>query len=760
MNMKKTLFFVLAWALLNFWGCAGLQGPKEAPEEIVLETGMEGMSERPSGPTSRVRQDTLDRAAADEATKKILEDLKKRDEAFNAQLRAATAQTSPSSLGPVAVSRPPGESGLQKISFDFYNTDILDVIQLFMKLLGVNYNLYPGLSGKISLHVEDEFSREQIEALLLGLLRMYDIAVLKEDSVWNFMPLANLPQKLSAGDIAVGEYHEPARGQVIQAFRIRFIKAAELMKVVQPYLSKGAMLYQDDVQGILLVCDFPHVLAKIQALIPLFDVSVFADVTMKAYTLKYATAEDVVKEMNGLVKEFGLSNGGPHSKISFLGFNRLNKLLVAAKDPQLFAFADAWVAEMDQEIPQLLKEEQQENIYVYYAQNSNAKDMVTTLEGMFKPEKSQKEERDKKTKEGEAVPMGQQIKEREEAQRKEEAKEGQAPPAEVPSAPTEAAAFSLVSKDAVSVGEVSGTLTGDVQFVVDENTNAILIRCNGADYKKVKSVMDKLDLYPRQVLIEVVIAEISLDESMALGMEWQYIFQADGAKNTIGVSSGLGVIGGTTSSISSGLSYLVDNTNKLKAALKAYADKNRVNILSSPHILSSDNTEAHINIGEEVPIVTSELRTNPEGTTNTSVDKTIQYRKVGVILDVTPHINENGMVRMEISQEVSKLLDKTVKGIDSPLFSQRELKTTLAVNDEQTVVIGGLIEQVKTLKNSGIPGLNRIPLLKYLFGYEGHKIENKELMLFITPHVIKSVEDSSFLTKDFMDRLQAMKQSF
>ena len=753
--MKKIRFFSLVIFSLCVLGCTTMRSGEERGPGVRLDSGIQDIQKGADDDSSSQDKDMLERQAADQATQKILEDIQRKDAAFTSRMNEITGSVPSRQLGMQPLSDPGTSTGAQKISFDFFNTDVLDVIKLFMKLLDANYNIHPGLSGKISLHIEDEFTRDQIESLMLGLLRMYDIAAVKEGSVWNFMPVANMAQRLGSEDMAFGQYQKPTRGQVIQAFRIKFIKTGELVKVIQPYLSKGAMLFQEDAQGILLVCDFPHVLSKIQALIPLFDVSVFADVTMKIYTLQYATAEDVVKELNGLVKEFGLSEGGPHSRISFLGFNRLNKLLVATKDAQLLEFADAWVRELDQDVPLLLQEEQQENIYVYYAQNANAADMVETLEGLFK-DQGQKE--DEKKSGDEALPLGQQIKEQEQAEKAREAKEGKAPapPKEKESGPAQPAP----TRDGVSVGEVSGELTGEVQFVVDENTNAILIRCNGSDYKKVKSVMDKLDLYPRQVLIEVVIAEISLDESMSMGMEWQYIFDVGSATSTLGISSGLGVIGGTETAISSGLSYLVENTNKLTAALKAYAQKNKVNILSSPHILSSDNTEAKINVGEEVPIVTSELRTNPEGTTNTSVDKTIQYRKVGIILTVTPHINENGMVRMEISQEVSKLLDKTVKGVESPLFSQRELQTTLAVNDEQTVVIGGLIEQVKTLKNSGIPGLNRIPLFKYLFGYEGHSIENKELMLFITPHVIKSVEDSSFLTRDFMERLREMKQSF
>ena len=307
---------------------------------------------------------------------------------------------------------------------------------------------------------------------------------------------------------------------------------------------------------------------------------------------------------------------------------------------------------------------------------------------------------------------------------------------------------------------VSGSLGGPVTFVVDTITNAILVRSSSADYKKIRPIIKKLDIYPKQVLIEVRIAEVQLDESSKLGIEWKYLMNnilGTGASGGLSVDSGLGTIGGGESAIGSGLSYLVVNTGRFAAAVKASADQNHLNILSSPHILASDNQEAKINIGDEVPLVTSEYRTTDSGSTATTVDKTIQYRSVGIILTVTPHINDNGMVRMEIAQEVSNVSTKTVEGVNSPVFSKRAASTVMSVQDGQTIVIAGLMQQISSNGYSGVPFVSRIPLLRYFFGYEGKSFRNNELMIFITPHVILNTQDSDFISSGFLQRLKSIQ---
>ena len=178
-------------------------------------------------------------------------------------------------------------------------------------------------------------------------------------------------------------------------------------------------------------------------------------------------------------------------------------------------------------------------------------------------------------------------------------------------------------------------------------------------------------------------------------------------------------------------------------------------VLSSPHILASDNQPATIDIGSEVPVVTGTTQTSG-GTVTTQ--QNVQYRNTGVLLTVTPHINDTGLVRMEVSQEVSELSDKQVQGISSPIFSKRKAETMLAVQDGQTIVIGGMIRRSRTDNYSGIPLLSRIPILKNLVGYQNKGWENTELMLFITPHVVSHNEDAEFVSRRFLQRLADVKK--
>jgi general secretion pathway protein D len=312
---------------------------------------------------------------------------------------------------------------------------------------------------------------------------------------------------------------------------------------------------------------------------------------------------------------------------------------------------------------------------------------------------------------------------------------------------------------AEGVGSFAGKLRGQVSFVVDESTNSILVKCVGSDYRVIKGVIEKLDIFPRQVLIEVLIAEINLDETNKLGVEWQYIFDLSGSGTArlgnLSVSNLL-----TSGPLTNGMSYLVANTERFKAAIQASATDNNVQILSSPHVLASDNQKATIDIGQEVPVITSQTLKDDSTSTVTSTDQSIQYRNTGIILSVTPHINEKGLVRMEVSQEVSELSDKFIEGIPSPIFSKRKAETSLSVKDGQTIVIGGLIRQSRTDTYTGVPGLSRIPILRNLMGTQSKGWANTELMLFITPHVIVHNEDAEFISRKFVERLDTVKGSF
>ena len=641
----------------------------------------------------------------------------------------------------------------QQVSLDYLNADVTEIARQILNQLGESYVIHPGIKGAVSVHVNEPLTRTQILDMLQGLLRMNGAIMLRDGEMWRVVPMAEAPALAPLeGIFLAGDGRTPNRGQMVRAFNLDYVPAAEMMNVLKPFLSKGALVYANAERGMLLVCDFPHALLKIEQIINLFDVSVFADSHMRVYTLRYVPAGDMVKELERLAVTAGINTPKGPQSVSFLALERLNLLLVVTKTPRLLEFMDVWVDELDQDIPQLVKAGRAENIFVYYVQNGDAKEIVASLEGVFAPRQSAerrtaavRDEDDDGGRQDRARPTGASTA----AQREDQAGGDNLPigqqiaqQRETPRAQAGAGSQGIV-----------GNLSGEVSFVVDQTTNSILTRANGDDYRTILSVIEKLDIYPKQVLIEVIIAEVALTDEMQLGVDWRYLLDLPGnASLDFNLDN---------PAISGGLAVTMADGNRLRATLSAFASDNRTQILSSPHILSSNHTEAKIDIGQEVPILTQTTETidttDPDNVS--SVQQNIQYRNTGILLSVTPHINERGLVRMEISQEISSIEDTSVGAINSPLFRKRLATTTVVVNDAQTIVIGGLMEQENTDNSNNVPFIRRIPLLNYLFGYENKRFVNRELLIFITPHVVESREDNDFISRNFLKRLQSIKRN-
>ena len=307
------------------------------------------------------------------------------------------------------------------------------------------------------------------------------------------------------------------------------------------------------------------------------------------------------------------------------------------------------------------------------------------------------------------------------------------------------------------------TVTGEVKIVVDEVNNAIIIKATPQDYIQVLKTIKTLDIIPKQVLVEVLIAEVTLDKNTEFGVEWT--FASDYAKlggykgiDRFGQNFSLGGLGAdlTQALPQSGFSYAFA-ADALEAFLRAYARENEVNILSSPHILVADNTEAKIEVGKEVPIVTSEYTpTNIQA--DTSLSRSIEYRDTGILLTVTPRINDKGLVAMEVNQEVSDVSEQRIEGISSPIILKRQAETNLVVQDGRTIVIGGLIREKNDHTMEGIPYLSKIPYLGMLFSYNRETVEKVELLFLITPHVVKTFEEAELVTREFKERVKGLQK--
>ena len=384
------------------------------------------------------------------------------------------------------------------------------------------------------------------------------------------------------------------------------------------------------------------------------------------------------------------------------------------------------------------------NVFVYFVQNGKAKDLAEVLKQVYQPGRDKKEFRERVVT-TEAAP----------------GPRGVRPAPTTPAAPTPAPAQPAAAPRAEAM--TGGLPEGEINIVVDEVTNALIIRAYPRDYQAILETIKKLDLYPKQVLIEVLLAEVSLSELTKYGLEFstfQDNFVRGGAGGRVyDYTVGMGGIAATDfTKFSSGIRYAVTSAGKLAAAVHAAASENRLKVISSPHILASNNKEAKIQIGASQPILTNTYTTT--GTSSPGVvEGTIEYKDIGIILTVTPRISDSKLVTMEISIEDSNVSYTQLGNLAAiPVFGKKTAKTTLSIMEGQMIVIGGLIEESKDVTKTGVPFLSKIPILGALFGYHTYDVGKTETVLMLTPRVIADMNESAAVTMEFQEKVQAIKK--
>ncbi len=319
----------------------------------------------------------------------------------------------------------------------------------------------------------------------------------------------------------------------------------------------------------------------------------------------------------------------------------------------------------------------------------------------------------------------------------------------------------------------AGELSGEISITAYEDINAIIIKASPRDYLTILETLKKLDIPPKQVLIEVMIAEVTLDESTQFGLEW--LVKGSSGKNVGfgGYASTPGnfytsntsgrIVDFTFSPVSSSGAFVnILDPKKFNALLSMSASRGNLRVLASPHILAVDNKEATIEIGDDIPIATG-LTQQPAtggGATTLVSSGQIQYRTAGIILNVTPHISEKNKVTLKIKQEYSSSGgSELVAGQEFPKFIKRSAETTAIVQSGHTLVIGGLISENNSKNRTGIPLLSKLPLIGYLFGSTTDTYKRTELLLLVTPYVISNLSEADQITKQFQDRVKTIREN-
>ncbi|MEO0368640.1 MAG: type II secretion system secretin GspD [Pseudomonadota bacterium] len=289
------------------------------------------------------------------------------------------------------------------------------------------------------------------------------------------------------------------------------------------------------------------------------------------------------------------------------------------------------------------------------------------------------------------------------------------------------------------------------KVIADDSSNSIIIAGSPRDYKVVREAMAELDGVPLQVLVEARIVELTLKDELEYGLEWFL----NGSRASSNTSATLDFGNTGITALQPGFGYLVERAGEVRAALNGLADDSRLKVLSSPSLMVLNNRAASILVGDEVPIPTRQAVSNisPDAPTVNE----IEYRNTGILLTVTPRVNSSGMVTMDISQEVSSVVNNTSSQIDAPTIQQRQLNSTVSIRSGQTVVLGGLIREQQSDRDAGVPLLKDLPALGKLFSNVENVSQRTELVVLITPRVVTNQADTDAITNEFKQKMIGLR---
>lgn len=620
----------------------------------------------------------------------------------------AEADSEPAAPADRQASGPSGPN--TRFRFNCVDCDLLEFVRNIANELKLNYVVDPNVQGVVNILTYGEMRRGDLMPLLETVLQINGAAMVRTGPVYRILPSRNAKQlpleiRRDPGSSASPE----GDSRVLQIVPVKFVPAADMAGLLNPYLSGGGDITYHEAANFLIITDTPANVGKLLELVEVFDSDVFGGKRVRVYALENSRATSLVEELQSIFEGYALSG---ESSARFVSIPRLNSILAISPSTGMVEEIDRWIAQLDQS--GLNREIRN---YFIKVQNGQATEIAALLLEIYgRPDRSEDEL---------FPPPG---------VRAEAAQAGDADPA----------------------ASSAQMIQGEIKIVADEQNNALIVQCSPEDFEVIEETIRELDRVPRQVLINVKIYEVILDDELSMGVS--AFLQDRGNPVVPSPSTTTASYGAAAAGLNLATRALMGNTRELVAFLNAAEIRRRSRVLSAPSVIASDNVSARIQVGSQIPILTSQ-GVVPGGTGGSSLfSNTIQNRNTGVILNVTPRINAGGWVTLVVEQEVSSPGPPPAGGIQSPSINIRSVNTQVTVKNAQTIAIGGIISETKGNSRNGVPLLGRIPGLGLLFGSTSRKTSRTELIALITPHVIEDIEQASDLTDALKSTLKGLKK--
>jgi len=614
----------------------------------------------------------------------------------------------------------PGEG----FELNFVDTDISTVVaSVIGEALGLPYLVDPQVKGTISLQAARPLSRTEILPALEAALRVQGAALIAANGGYNVVPLKDAPRQITALQTA-GE-RRPGYG--IKIVPLQYVSAAEMEKLLRPFALDGAILRVDESRNLLLLAGPSQELATLTGVVQTFDVDWLAGMSFAVFPLEYASARTIAEE---LTQVFADPKSPIANLVKLVPLARLNSLVVMTPQPEYLKKVEAWVKQLDTGAGTPGR-----RVYVFEVQNGKAVDMANSLNDILSLS---------------ATPYVSASNAQERERARSGVGGGDGPQADGVGGLPDGGRSRYQTPPNYGTGAGIGGGNGGMKIVPNEESNSLLIFATAEEFATVEGAMKRLDVEPIQVLLEASLAEVTLNDNLRFGLQWAY--QSDQGPVTLSE-----VGSGAVARQFPGFSYLYTGRQNIQAVLNTLETLTDVNVVSSPKLLVLNNHEAQLQVGDQVPIAT-QTAVSTIGD-NSPIINSVELRDTGIILRVTPRANKNGLVLLDIAQEVSDVVPTTTSDIDSPTIQQRKVSSSVAVHDGETIALGGLIRDQRSKSRAGIPLLQRVPLLGPLFGSTDNSRRRTELIVLITPRVIRSRREASEMMDELREQFRTLRKT-
>ncbi|HLX29260.1 MAG TPA: type II secretion system secretin GspD [Casimicrobiaceae bacterium] len=670
---------------------------------------------------------------------------------------------------------PPPASRGGPVVLNFEGADLREVVRNILgDILNESYTIDPNVGGQVTIRTTAGIPRDALHATLETILRMNGATMVREGTLWKILPQTAAERGNVTPQLGNSTRALPA-GYSVQIVPLRYIGAAEMLKILEPFAKDAQALRADITRNLLILSGTEPELRHLRETIDTFDIDWMAGMSAGVFTLQNADVKSVSAELDKII---GDKNTSPLTGIlRIIPIERMNALLVISPNPEYIDQAKKWIERLDSGSGEGVR------FYVYNLRNQRAEHIGPLLQQAFTGQVTQTFPTPAPTL-APGTPAGSII----------SAPSFQSQSLLQPNTPAAAAARSAPAATGAAAGGAAGAVVGslaargrtgvggvagaegagvvrNIQVVADKDQNTILIVATPSEYSIIEQALRKLDVPSRQVMIEVTIAQVKLDDQLNFGIDWAFKggapsgrgsggnFNAPGQKpfNPAVPTSAAGAAAAGLSIAAQGFSYIINNANfpgGVQAVLNLLDTYGNTKVIANPHIAALDNQKATIKAGFRIPVNQQTV----VGDTTNAITTTAQYIDTGVLLQVTPHINAGGLVTLDIQAEVSTPGTIT-PGVAPPIDTQ-SIQTLLSVPSGQTMVMGGLIQEQKSNGTNGLPLVDRIPVIGGLFGSQTLSNNRTELVLFVTPRTVNDTEDIQQTIEDLRRKMETLDRQF